>query len=290
MSTLPARPNPQTRLPDTAEPVLSLAPTRGLARHICAARDIAQGAALTPLALTLAWMDIRLRYRGSILGPFWLTATTAIMVAAMGLLYAYLFHISTRQYLPFLTFSLAVWPFVAGILREGCATFTAAAALITSSRMPFFVHALRCVARNVLVLAHTLPVVALVFILFPVAPNWDWQLLPAVLLWLIDCLALCLLLGVLSARFGDIPPLVASLTQVLFFITPVLWAPQLMATGQNWLLLDPAFALLEILRAPLLHDELQVPVWPAALGWSGLLIGLAWWLFARARAQLAYWV
>lgn len=46
------------------------------------------------------WLDIKLRYRGSILGPFWLTASTAVMVAAMGVLYAYLMNMDVHKYLP----------------------------------------------------------------------------------------------------------------------------------------------------------------------------------------------
>src|SRR3954469_11960499 len=57
------------------------------ARQRLALRDVVGALELWRLSLTLGWFDIRLRYRGSILGPFWLTLSTGVMVAALGILY-----------------------------------------------------------------------------------------------------------------------------------------------------------------------------------------------------------
>ena len=70
-----------------------------------AMQDVAGGLRLWRLAWTLAWLDVRLRYRGSILGPFWLTISTAVFVGALGFLYAGLFHTDVHDYLPYLALS-----------------------------------------------------------------------------------------------------------------------------------------------------------------------------------------
>ncbi len=74
-------------------------------RNRWAMADIAGGIRLWRLAWALGWLDIRLRYRGSMLGPFWLTISTGVMVAALGVLYSTLFKIDLRDYLPFLALS-----------------------------------------------------------------------------------------------------------------------------------------------------------------------------------------
>ena len=76
--------------------------------------DIAGGVRLWRLAVTLGWLDIRLRYRGSMLGPFWLTISTGVMVGALGVLYSTLFKIDVRDYLPFLALSQVLWGFLGG--------------------------------------------------------------------------------------------------------------------------------------------------------------------------------
>src|SRR5215472_7810820 len=74
-----------------------------------AMQDIADGLRLWRLAWTLAWLDIRLRYRGSMLGPFWLTISTGVMVGALGVLYSTLFKMDIASYLPFLALSQVLW-------------------------------------------------------------------------------------------------------------------------------------------------------------------------------------
>ena len=70
-----------------------------------AVRDVVDGLRLWRLAVKLAWLDIKRRYRGSMLGPFWLTLSTAVMIGALGVLYAALFHMDVSEYLPFLALS-----------------------------------------------------------------------------------------------------------------------------------------------------------------------------------------
>ena len=79
----------------------------------------------------LAWWEVRQRYRRSTLGPFWLTISMVIMVAAMGLIYARMFNMDINRYLPFLTVGLVIWNFVSTVIIEGCQTFLSAHNIIT---------------------------------------------------------------------------------------------------------------------------------------------------------------
>src|SRR4029079_12729030 len=98
--------------------------------------------------------------------------------------------------------------------------------MIRSVRMPLFMHALRTLVRNVLVLAHNVVVIVAVDIIFIVWPGWHMLLaLPALGVWIVDALAICLLLGAFCARFRDVGPIVGSIMQIAFFLTPVIWQP-----------------------------------------------------------------
>ena len=113
------------------------------ARQRMAWRDLVETARLWRLCWTLAWLDIRLRYRGSMLGPFWLTLSTAAMVGSMGVIYAVLFHMNLHEYLPFLALSLVLWGYLSSLVTEGCMAFTAAEGMIRSVRMPYSLYAAR---------------------------------------------------------------------------------------------------------------------------------------------------
>jgi lipopolysaccharide transport system permease protein len=262
------------------------------ARQRLALGDLRAGLGLWRLAFTLGWFDIRLRYRGSMLGPFWLTLSTAVMVGALGVLYSTLFKMDLHDYLPFLALSLVLWAFVSTLVTEACGCFQGAEGMIRSVRLPFTLYAMRVIVRNVLVLGHNVVVILLVYAIFDVWPGAvSLAAAPGLLLWVADGLACCLLLGALCARFRDIPPIVGSVMQIAFFISPIIWRPE-MLTGSSagWLPWNPFYTLLEIVRAPLLGRLPEWHVWLSALGFSAVLCGAAWLGFARVRSRLAFWV
>ena len=97
--------------PNDAKPVIA-------SRAGKAWQDLIGGIRKTWLWTALALQDIRLRYRGSVLGPFWLTVSTAITVGAMGFLYAKLFGADPAVYVPYLTVGLVAWQFVSFLINE----------------------------------------------------------------------------------------------------------------------------------------------------------------------------
>ena len=261
------------------------------ARLRLAWQDVVDGTKLWRLGLTLGWLDIKLRYRGSLLGPFWLTISTAVWVAAMGALYSLLFHVTLSGYLPFLALSLVLWTALGNHVGDACNTFLQSEVLIRSVRMPFFVHAIRVVVRTVIGLAHNIPVIVVVFLLYATSPGWGalWCL-PGLTLWLIDGFAACITLGALCARFRDIPPIIGSVMQIAFYITPIIWRPEQLKGHIAWLPFNPFDALLEVVRQPLLGGTIPTGMWVSAILFSVGFCALTTALFARVRSRLAYWM
>lgn len=271
-------------------PLLDLAPLRGFGLLCAAWRDGREGLGLFPLAWSLAWMDIKHKYRGSLLGPFWLTISTFVMVGALGFLYARLLHMDIRHFLPFLSLSLVLWNYLSTLANEGPGIFVQSAALMHATRMPLTVHVLRAILRNLLVFLHNIVVIAVVFVVFRVVPQNFVTTLPAMGLWVLDSAAIGLVLGLLGARFRDIGPLVSSLMQILFFVTPIIWQPELLGSARRYLLLDPFYPLIDILRGPLLGTMPLPSIWLAAVAHSCLLWIVALFVFARFRARVPYWI
>lgn len=259
-----------------------------------AAADIGETVRLWPLVWMLSLFDIKLRYRGSLLGPFWLTLSSAIMVASIGFLYSRLFHQDIAGYLPFLTISLILWGFISTITAEASVCFTQSEGLIRSMRIPHSLHAARVVVRNLLVLAHNLVVIVIVFAIFRTTPSLaSFSLIPACLLWFVDAFFISLLLGIFGARFRDIPPIIASIMQIAFYLTPIMWSPTMLThrgLGIVFIELNPFFSLLEIMRGPLMGHPLAPHVWIVALAYSSGLVLISGLVFIRARRRIPYWI
>ena len=264
----------------------SRAVLRGLAL-----RDVVDGVRLWRLACTLGWLDIKLRYRGSALGPFWLTLSTAVMIGALGVLYSTLFHINLHDYLPYLALSQVLWAFLSTLIADACVCFTSSEALILSIRMPLSVHALRVLVRGLLILAHNVVVIVGVDLIFSVWPGVVLPLaLPGLALWMLDAFAVALLLGAIGARFRDIPPIVASIVQIEFFVTPIIWKPEQLGTRAWVLPFNPFFALVEVVRGPMLGEVPSAMSWLMAGVYSLMLLGVTWWLLVRARGRVPFWL
>ncbi|GBR09679.1 ABC transporter permease [Asaia siamensis] len=262
-------------------------------RYARAWDDLASGLRSWRLAATLGWTDVRLRYRGSVLGPFWLTLSALVMVVSMGVIYARLFHMNLREYLPFLSLSMALWQVgLSSLLLESCTCFIDAEASIHAMKLPFSLQALRLLVRNAIVFAHSIVVPIGVFVIYGVSPGLiSLVSLPGLALWMIDGFASCLLLGALCARFRDIPPIMGAFLQIAFYVTPIIWKPSQLSPRQSALLmLNPFYDLLELVRAPIFGTLPSLPVVMISVGLSAFWCFIAFLFFARTRARLAFWV
>src|SRR5689334_1464084 len=261
-------------------------------RSALAVTDLIEGVRKSWLWTTLAQQDVKLRYRGSILGPFWQTLTTAVMIGGMGLIYAKLFHTELQDYLPMLTVGLIFWMFIAGLITEGCGTFVGVQGVIQQVRLPFSLHAYRLVYRNLLLLAHNFVIVPVVLLIFPHPIQWIRliELVPGLILVTITGIWLSVLLGMISARFRDVPPIVASIVQVVFFMTPIMWPIEALGPNAQWAQFNPLFAAVDVLRGPLLGQPTARYSWAILVMITVVGCAAAFAFFARFRSRIAFWV
>lgn len=256
-----------------------------------AVKDLIDGTRAYPIWGRLAWQDIRQRYRRSFLGPFWITISAAAMVGGIGLLYSQLLHQETAQYVPFLAVGLLVWMLFAALVNDACLAFIGAEQFIKQVKLPLTVHVWRLVWRNLIIFAHN------IVILIPVFLYYRYRIAPEALLSLaglllvtLDALMLGIALGLVCARFRDVPPIVGNVVQLGFFLTPVMYQTQALGSRQWIARINPFFHFLELIRAPLLGLDFPIEslIYALAASLSGCVLALA--LFSRYRSRIAYWV
>jgi ABC-type polysaccharide/polyol phosphate export permease len=255
-------------------------------------RDLAAAADRWPLIVYLAWHDIRARYRRSVLGPSWLTISVGVQIAALGLVYGGLFHLGTSTYLPHLATGMTVWALMAGMINEGCSCFIASENYLKQGALPKAIFPARAVLRSFFNFAHDLIIVVIVLAIFPIALGWQTLLVfPGLVLLAANGLWVGLLVGLLCARYRDLPPIVTSIVQVAFFVTPVIWIPgSLSGHAAMVVSLNPFALFLSLVRDPMLGQGVAPMHWVIAgaitvVGWV-----LAFAVFARFRARITYWL
>lgn len=256
-----------------------------------ALQDAASGLRRYQLWGVLGWYDIRARYRRSMLGPLWLTISMAVLVAALGFLYATLFGLSLADYLPHLASGFLLWWFIQAMFNDGCSVFTSAEGTIKQVNLPYSIHVYRLVWNNIIVLGHNAVVYLVVAIVFAIPIGWHTLLIvPGLALFIVNAVWVCTLFGILGARFRDVPPIVGSVTQLSFFMTPIIWKPEILQGRSAYLDLNPFYHVLRTVRAPLLGETPDPVNWGVALAIAAGGSVLTAFVFARTRHKLAYWL
>jgi lipopolysaccharide transport system permease protein len=253
--------------------------------------DLRAGFRQWRLALALARLDIRNRYRGSVLGPLWLTLSTAVTIVGVGLVFSGVFGLPLAEYLPFLAVSLLIWNMINLIVQDACGNLTGSEGIIRQMPLPYTIHVLRCLFRNALIAAHNLPLIVVVFAMFGLLPGPEALLsLVGLALIALNAFALALLLGMVCARFRDVPQIVASVMQLAFLLSPIIWKPELLQGRVAWLYANPIYVLLETVRGPLLGAGAPLSIWLTALAYTAACCAAAAAFFVRFRARIAFWV
>jgi ABC-type polysaccharide/polyol phosphate export permease len=240
---------------------------------------------------TLAWFDVVLRYRRSYLGPFWITLSMAATLAILGPLYATLFGLSARTYLPTVTAGFVFWTLVSGCINDGCGAMVAAAGHIRQGQMPPSMVAWRIVARNLIQFVHHLLVFIGVAIWAGIRPEPSMlAAIPGLLLAILVLHCWTLSIGIACARFRDLSQLVPPILQLAFFLTPVLWTGDLLPERARFVLLNPFTVLLDLVRLPLLGQMPSQSEWMVGLVLLATSAAVAAGFSIAQQRRLVYWL
>lgn len=246
------------------------------------------------LAGILGFQDMRQAYRRSVVGPFWITAAMAVQIGTITIVFGLIFKNPLEDYLPFVATSITLWGFISNTLTDSCMSFVNGEAIVKQLRIPILMHVLRTIWKNCLTLAHNLVILPVAFLIVMKATNFNVLfLLPGLILLLVNLAWMATILAFLSARFRDVPPIVASLMMILVNVTPVFWYPKSIGdAGVAHLLigLNPFYHLLQIVRLPVLGEIPTLENWLISLGLATIGAMIAWAVHAKYARKVALWV
>lgn len=289
------------------QPVMSVTPKPQKGRFALAADDLWASLSNWTLWWRLSLLDIRSRYRRTVIGPFWNVLSVAILVVALGFVYALLWKVPYETYLPYFAAGYVTWVFITSTMNEHAGGFMTGANMIRSMTLPVTLHIVRPLSKNILIFFHAL----VVYIVAALALRYNLETPLALLLAPVGLLILSanllwigIALAVLCSRYRDFIPVVTSVLQVAFFVTPIFWYRTELLQDLNgdgvdaergladFLLADlnPFYHLVEIVRGPLIGHVPETLTYVVTI--SAAVIGLVFSLFilGRSRGRIAYWV
>jgi ABC-type polysaccharide/polyol phosphate export permease len=253
--------------------------------------DIVRTFQMPRLILYMAWSDIRARYKRSVLGPFWITLSTAVGVVGLGFVWSELFHMDRASFIPLLTVGLILWQFLSACIMEAAQVFGRQSNIIRNLNLPIALHPAQLVLRHVLNLAHNIPLFAVVFLLLGQSFSWhSLMFFPGLLLVIANLYWISLMIGTLGARFRDFEYIVSMVMPLLMFLSPVMYKSSSLSSLGRYMWMNPLADMIDIVRCPLLGDPTPPIVFIMNIGM--LLVGgaLTLAIFNAKRNRIAFWV
>lgn len=240
----------------------------------------------------LALQEIKQRYRRSVIGPFWITLSTAVMILLMGPLYSSIFNLEVGRYYKYISIGLVMWGFVTTSINESCLAFIDSEGLIKQVKLPFVVHVLKVLTKNLLLMAHNSLVILITFVIF-IPPSINFSILLSILgfiFLILNLLWIGLLMATICARYRDIPPIVSSLLQVLFFVTPIIWEAGVFPGRRLIIHLNPVYYFIDSVRSPLLGNYPDPLCWIVIPSITFFGFIFTFFIFAKFRSKISYWI
>lgn len=253
--------------------------------------DLLQSLRLWRLWTFTGWQDIRQRYRGSVIGPFWIAGSVAVVTLGAGSLYAAMLKMPPRTLLPYISLSVSLWLFVSLTILEASQAFLISAPIVRNTPLPIGIHVLRVIYRNLVVLAHNLPVVVLTFLFFGYAPSPYTPLaLVGFALLIVNISWIAWMAALLATRFRDLGQIIAFGLQFAIFVTPIFWRPEQAGSRHIALMLNPFHHMLAVVRDPIMGAPPSGDTWlfASVMALGGVILAIV--AHRRSRHDVVFWL
>jgi ABC-type polysaccharide/polyol phosphate export permease len=210
--------------------------------------------------LLLVKMDLRARYRGSVLGIGWSLLQPIAMTAIICTVFSRVFHEDIHFYAPFLMAGLACWSYLLTVTLQGSQCFFQGECYIRQHPAPMAIYPLRTMLGAGFHFALALLLVlALAGSLRGFTQIWPLlSLLPTMALFMVFGWSLATVFGLVTVRFRDTTHLSEVAFQALFYLTPVMYKPEMLIDRGLGMLIqaNPVVPFLTLLRQPILFSEM----------------------------------
>jgi ABC-type polysaccharide/polyol phosphate export permease len=214
--------------------------------------------------MSLVKMDLRTRYRRSILGLGWSLLHPMAMTAILWIIFRHVFQVDSEKYAASLMAGLAFWNYLTTVTQMGCQCFFQAESYIRQYPSPLAIFPLRTALGAAIhfLLALLLAMALAGYLLGFPGPLALLSLLPTLALLFVFGWAMALLAGITNVLFQDTEHLTTVAFQILFYGTPIIYTEDVLHLHhrlETLMQFNPLVYFLKLLRDPIIDH--QLPTW-----------------------------
>jgi len=235
------------------------------------------------LAYFLAWRDVKVRYKQTLIGVSWVLLQPLTMMSAFWLLFGRItpMPLENVPYPLYILVALIPWQFFSRVISESTNSLITDQRLITRVYFPRLVVPIATALTASVDFGLAMCLVAFLMIWFGIVPGVALGLLPvAILLMMAASLGVGAWLSALNVEYRDVMHAIPFLVQFWFFVTPVLYGTSLLPDSWRWIFsLNPMTIVVETFRWSLLGTaptDFYISATSATIAVFSLFSGLMW--------------
>ena len=245
------------------------------------------------LLYMLAWRDVRVRYKQSVMGILWAILMPMLIVGAGALVrFAFAEFTNTKvtaEDMASVMVRAVIWAFFVSAIRFGTNSLVTNSNLVSKIAFPKEVFPIAAVLSSLFDFAVAAVVTFLVLLAIGILPSAEALIaVPLLLLMVVQAMGLALLLSSLNLFFRDVKYLVEIFLTYAIFFTPVLFSADMLGRWEYLLMLNPISPLLEGMSDVLVNGSPPAPSWTLySTVFSFLLLFGGYALFKQLEAKFA---
>jgi ABC-2 type transport system permease protein/lipopolysaccharide transport system permease protein len=215
-----------------------------------------------------------------------------LIVIAKSFLFSGILNVPSERIIPNLAIGMLVWRLLAGIVNGSCNAISSNKANFEQGYFPLFTPVLSTIVYHGFVFLHAfMPMVVISF--YFVLPDISdiLFLFPGLVVIIFAGIPVGYIISILCTRYRDLTNLIHALMGILFFLTPVIWVPEMVSGFRQWVLyLNPFYHFIELVRDPLVNQPIELLNWVVAI-----MIGMFAWfvsylLYAFYGRKVLIWL
>lgn len=244
------------------------------------------------LAFSLALQDIRDRFSRTVLGPFWIVISNAMLVIGITIVFGALFKAAVADFVVYVSLGIALWTFISTVMTGASSYLESGKNILFTYNLPWSMQITRKVFVEAIILAiHLLIAIPVILIAQKDLGLISFVAVPGVLLNLIFGYGLALIIASFGVRYSDLSHALESIMLFLFLFTPVFWLESALGpTRSIFVHYNPLFHFLEVVRAPVLEQAIPIDsfIISALIGVITLILGI--FIYNKRKSQIGMWM
>lgn len=203
-----------------------------------------------------SFINTKIKYRDSVIGPFWNTISQTILILAIAFGYSSFFNNKNLiDFIYYIALGLFTWTLAINCLNDSSSILENKKNIILEQNIntKFFIFEL--VLSNVIIYLHSFIIIFILFLISSIKINIYFLLsFLGLFIILINIIFLSYSIMILSVIFKDVKKIIENVLLILFFSTPIIWSEEFMNEKLKFILnFNPSYHLLNIFKNPLLN-------------------------------------